>query len=323
MKTITLGLQLFRDSPTFGRDRANLWSGFTIGTTALLLNTAVIAMVCMLLNFPDEREFRAITEQLGFGQVLALILLGGATALATLLIPLRLLTVFWGPRVGGYFDQIVLSGITPFRFVIGKATSQNLFLGLSLFLLLPYMVLSLSFGGVKLVFFVACLFLVWMYCMTLALVTLWLTLYFNELIAAILAIVGATWLIGLGCVPEIANYLPFTPTPFLVQPVHEVLPHLTTPPNPWRVFVSGVVGMGAIALTSLCALHLGPLYGVIRENSTFGEVVRRGDSRRKRWFRLRYHIQRPSELAFFYENRPGTFRRSEGLIRWGFSFFAW
>ena len=76
----------------------------------------------------------------------------------------------------------------------------------------------------------------------------------------------------------------------------------------------GVIGLSAFAI------QLGPLYGIIQENSTFGEVVRQGDSQRKRWFRLRLHIQRPSELAFFYENRGALFRRHEGLMRWGLGF---
>jgi len=38
MNTIRRFIDLFRDSPTYGRDRANLISGATIGMTALLLN---------------------------------------------------------------------------------------------------------------------------------------------------------------------------------------------------------------------------------------------------------------------------------------------
>src|SRR5262249_34398734 len=158
-----------------------LVSGFSIGTAALLLNGAVMMLVLPLMLDPDDRDFRALNENLGFGQLLALALLGGAAAFAAVLIPLRLLTVFWGPRVGRYFDQVVLSGIAPLRFVIGKATSQNLFLGLIVFLLLPYLVLSLTLGGVNVESFLAGLFLVWLYCMELALVTLWASLYLNEL----------------------------------------------------------------------------------------------------------------------------------------------
>jgi hypothetical protein len=322
MNRVRRFIALFRDSPTYSLDRANLISGFSIGTAGLLLNGAVLMLVLPLMLDPDDRGFRDITENVEFGQLLALILLGGATAFATLLIPLRLVSVFWGPRMGGYFDQIVLSGISPLRFVIGKATSQNLFLGLILFLLLPYFVLSLTLGGVNLEFFLAGLFLVWLYCMTLALVTLWAALYFNELLAAFLVITGATALSALGCIPLPIQPFVVTPFPALMHPVYSSIPYFDgrIPANFFPVFAACAGCMAAVICMSLSAIYLGPLYGIIRENSTFGEVVRSGDSKRKSRFRLRLHIQRPSEIAFFYENRSQTFRSCEGLIRWGVGF---
>lgn len=317
-------ISFFRDSPTYGRDRATLISGFSIGTAGLLLNGAVLMLVLPLMLDPDDRDFRVLTENLEFGQLLALILLGGATLFATLLIPLRLLTVFWGPRVGRYFDQIVLSGISPLRFVIGKAASQNLFLGLILFLLLPYLVLSLTLGGVQLKFFLAGLFLVWLYCMALALVTLWISLYVNELLAALLVITGAATLGGLGCIPLRIQPFVMTPLPALLHPVYSSIPFLDgeIPADFFPVFIACAGCMAGLIGASLFAIHLGPLFGIVRENSTFGEVVRAGDGKRKRWLRLRLHIQRPSEIAFFYENRSRAFRRNEGLIRWGIGLYG-
>jgi hypothetical protein len=322
MKTLRRLVDLVRDSPTFGRDRANLVSGFTIGTTALLLNGAVLFLVLPLMLNPDDRDFRVITENIEFGQLLALILLGGATAFSTLLIPLRLLSVFWGPRIGRYFDQVVLSGISPLRFVIGKAMSQNLFLGLIFFLLLPYLVLSLTLGGVNPSLFFAGLFLVWLYCMQLALVTLWASLYLNELLAAFLVMSSATILSVLGCIPMPFQPFVLTPFPALMYPVYTSIPFFDgrIPTEFFLIFLSCTACMTTVSGAALFAIYLGPLYGIIRENSTFGEVVRSGDSKRKRWFRLRLHIQRPSEIAFFYENRSDTFRGSEGAIRWGIGF---
>src|SRR5690606_7295640 len=92
-------VNVVRDSPTFGRDRANLISGFSIGTAGLLLNAAVLLLVLPLMLDPDDRAFQVITESVGFGQLLVLILLGGASAFATLLIPLRLANVLWAPRL--------------------------------------------------------------------------------------------------------------------------------------------------------------------------------------------------------------------------------
>jgi hypothetical protein len=322
MTAVNRLLAIFADSPTYGRDRASLFSGFTIGTAGLLLNGAVLLLVLPLMLDPDDHDLRMLTENLEFGQLLALILLGGATIFATLLIPLRLMTVFWGPRAGRYFDQVVLSGVSPLRFVMGKAVSQNLFVGLIVFLLLPYLVLSLTLGGVNVAFFLSGLFLVWLYCMALALVTLWASLHFNELLAALLVIVGAAILSALGCIPMPTQPFVMTPFPALLHPLYSSVPILAGPITRdfLPVFVACAVCLAATIGVSLVAIHLGPLFGIIRENSAFGEVVRQGDSRRKRWFRLRLHIQRPSEIAFFYENRSDAFRRHEGLIRWGFAF---
>lgn len=312
-------LGLFQDSPVYSRDRANLITGFTVGTTGLLLNGAVLTLVLPVLINPDGHSIRAFAENVEFGQLLAVILLGGAAMFATVLIPLRLVTVFWESRIGRYFDQIILSGISPLRFLIGKVTSQNLFLALISFLLLPYLVLSLTLGGVDLSFFIAGLFLVWLYCMALASVTLWVSLYFNELLSAIAVILAAGIVAMLGCMPMRIQPFVLTPFPMLISPVfgagnrfdgivhHDYFP----------VFISSVAAMTAMIVAALFAIYLGPLYGIIRENSTFGEVVRAGDSKRKRWLRFRLHIQRSSEIAFFYKNRSRTFLGFEGLLRWG------
>lgn len=319
MSRVRQFLGLFQDSPTYGRDRANLISGFTIGTTALMLNAAVLFLVLPLMLAPDDRDFRDITENVEFGQILGLILLGGATVLATALIPLRLVTVFWGPRIGRYFDQIVLSGISPLRFVIGKATSQNLFLGLIAFLLLPYLVLSLTLGGIDFGTFLASLFLVWLYCMTLAMVTLWASLYLNELLSAMLVSGTAVVLSVLGCIPMSPQPFVLTPFPVLLHSIYSAMPYFRDelPTGFLPLFVASTVAMTSVLVVSLIGITIGPLFGIIRENSTFGEVVREGDNKRKRWFRLRLHIQRPSEIAFFYENRGDVRLRYEGLLRWG------
>ena len=315
-------LGLFRNSPTYGRDQASLISGWNIGLAGLVLNGTILMTLLPLMLDPNDPDWQMITESMEFGQILGLILLGGATAFATLLIPMRLTSVFMGPRIGRYFDQIVMSGITPLRFLIGKVTSQNLFLGLVLFLLLPWFVLVLALGGLEWTTFIANLFLVWLYCIMLAVVMLWLSLYFNEVLAMLLVVGGGIFLCALGCAP--IPYQPFVVTPFpaLLQGVYSASgmiedEYFRSFPS---VFVSCAIGMMTVTGMALVAISVGPLYGIIRDNSTFGEVVRAGDSKRKRRFRFRLHIQRPSELAFFYENRDDKLRRFEGLLRWGTGF---
>lgn len=318
MNAVRRFVGLFRNSPTFGRDRANLISGFTIGTTALVLNVAILCMVLPLMLDPNDRDFRMLTQNIEFGQLLGLILMGGATAFATLLIPMRLGTVFIGPRIGRYFDQIVLSGISPMRFLIGKVTSQNLFLAIALFLLLPWLVLVLALGGLEGPVFLGNLILVWLYCMMLAMVMLWLSLHMNEILAMGVLMCVAAICCGLGCAPFPVQPFVITPFPALMHSVYKAveLTNFDDSQGYFGVFVSCVAGMSVVTAMAFAGIYLGPLYGIIRDNSTFGEVVKAGDSKRKRWLRFRLHIQRPSEIAFFYENRGDTFRRHEGLVRW-------
>lgn len=310
---------LFQNSPTFDRDRANLISGFTIGTTALVLNTAILIMVLPLMMDPNDRDFRTLTQNIEFGQLLGLILMGGAMVFATMLIPMRLGTVFMGPRIGRYFDQIVLSGITPLRFLIGKVTSQNLFLALALFLLLPWFVLVLALGGLEGPVFVGNLILVWLYCMMLAMVMLWLSLHMNEILAMLMLMFVFAIFCGLGCAPFPVQPFVVTPFPALMHSVYTAVgaSDIDSTQTYFSAFSSCAMGMSVITCMAFAGIYLGPLYGIVRDNSTFGEVVKPGDSRRKRRFRFRLHIQRPSEIAFFYENRGNTFRRHEGLVRWG------
>lgn len=318
MTAVRLFLSTIFDSPTYVRDRANLITGFTVGVAGLLLNGAILIFVFPFLLNSDNVGVQSMTDYIEFGQLVGFVMLVGVTMFATVLIPLRLVTVFWEPRTNRYFDQIVLSGISPFRYLIGKATSQNLFLALLLFLLIPYLALSLALGGVNLSFFVTCLFLVWLYCMELAVMTLWLSLYLNEFLAAIIVIIVAIILCSCGCAPM--NFQPFVMTPFpaFFNPIYQSSPERfgIVTQDFWVVFGSCLACMTAIIAIACFGIGLGPLYGIIRENSMFGEVVRAGDTKRKRMMRLRYHIQRPSEIAFFYANRSRSFVRNEGFFRW-------
>jgi hypothetical protein len=158
--------------------------------------------------------------------------------------------------------------------------------------------------------------------MALALVTLWLSLFINELGSAVLVIGGASFLCVISATPIPFQPFCLTPFPVLLQPVYSSSPEFAAGPGMafpefQTLFLGCCAGISTVIAFATMGIYLGPLYGIIRDNSTFGEVVRPGDSKRKRWFRLRYHIQRPSEIAFFYENRSDTSRAMDGILRWG------
>lgn len=311
--------EFIRSSPTWIRDRSGLLSGYLVGLTALILNAGMLGIIALLIDSPSS--FRRLLQTLDFGSLLGLLLCGGAIAAVTLLVPLRQTGLFLAPRIGRYFDQIVLSGISPMRYMAGTIVGQNLFFALILFLMLPWFTLALSIGGMHFSTFLGNLFLIWLYSMLLAVTTAALSLYITEPLAFAAVSVGSL-------LASLISLLPVPLQPGLVTPVPALLasvPQLMMAAAPMfgsqlgyaEVFVLTTVVMSAVIFAGLLQLHFGPLFGLIRDNSAFGEVVHEGDNRLKRRFRFRLHIQRPSELAFFYQNRSRLLSRWEGLIRWG------
>lgn len=306
-------------SPTWLRDRATLFSGAMVGLTALLLNGVLLWALVMIME--ASRNFETLLQQFSFGELMGPVLLTAVVVVLTLIVPLRFCGLFMGPRLFRYFDQIVLSGISPLQFLIGRVASQNLFLLLVLFLLLPWLVLVMTLGGLDWPVFLGNLLLVWLYCNMLAMLMAWLCLYMPEWIALGVLGLSAVVCCGFGMAPLSGQPAVLTPLPALLHPLFVGYSAMLSGEFAVRsypsVFFSCAGTMSLVFLGALLGVHLGPLWGLIRENSTFGEVVYAGDNRLKRRLRYRYHIQRPSELAFFYQNRSEWLRSAEGLIRWG------
>ncbi|MEP3482466.1 MAG: hypothetical protein ABJZ55_24710 [Fuerstiella sp.] len=323
MSIISRFSTVLHDNPASVNQGATRFSGPMVATAGILLNLFILSLIFPFLLEPDDRDFRAMTESLGFGGLFSLILLGATLVIATVMIPFRLATVFLGPRIGRYFDQIVLSGISPFRLLIGNVTAQINLIGLLLFLLLPHVVLAISFGGFQVTIFLGCLILIVSYCMMLSLCTLWFSLYVNEIVAG-LAVVGAVIICGIfGGIPAAPQPMLMTPVPAFLQPVYASIPMLANDrpfDSFWSVFAGCLACMTVISCVAALCIHLGPLYGIVKSNSTFGEVVKPGDASKRKRFRFRLHIQRPSEIAFLYQNRSSFLTRYEGFIRWGLGF---
>lgn len=298
-----------------GLGRTTVFTSGTVGLTAGLINAAVLLLLVPLSEL--VADFGQLAGSIGLGQYLATAVLGGATMLATLVLPLRLTTVFWGPRAGRYFDQVVLSGVSPWQMLIGKAFSQNAFLALIVLLTLPYLIFIFTLGDVPYRYLLVSLILIFVYCIELAIATLCLSLYVNELLAAGMVVVTAGILLCCGFHPETGYLFVLTPVPILWQSMGKELGNLNAWPEFWPLAAASITAMTLAVGLGLIVIAIGPLYGIIRENSAFGEIVRPGDRQRKRWARIRPHIQRSSELAFLYENRGTWFRASEAFWRWG------
>lgn len=311
-------VRALRETPGYLRDRGFLLSSTPIGITGILLNAALLGLLMALLSMPEELEyFFGKTKQLG--EMLGLQLLVGVFGLVSILTPLRLTDVFLGPRLAGYFDQVVLSGITPLRFVAGRLLSQGLLLSLIFVLLVPWIVMIVVLGGTTWLQFVACLMLIWVYSFMLAAVTLLLSMYLNELLTFVVVIAGVVFMGFLGLAPIPLQPAVLTPLPAVfhssISAILEIDGGQTR--SFFSVWMSSLVCMISVTVYAIAGIWFGPLAAVHRETSTFGEVVCRGDATQKRWFRLRFHIRRCGEMAFFYMNRAPSKAPLEVLFRWG------
>ena len=318
MRVLPSPLEFIRSSPTWIRDRSGLLSGQMIGFTALILNAGMLALIAVLFDSPTS--FRRLLQTLDFGSLLGLLLCGGAMAAVTLLVPLRQTGLFLAPRIGRYFDQIVLSGISPLRYMAGTIAAQNLFFALMLFLMLPWIVLVVAIGGMHFETFLGNLLVIWLFSVLLAVSTAAISLYVTEPLALAVVVITALVLSLISFLPISIQPGLLTPVPLLLASVPQLMilgPMTAGMAGYGAIFVMSVLIMSACIFVGLIQLHFGPLYGLIRDNSAFGEVVHSGDTRQRRRFSFRLHIQRPSEIAFFYQNRSLLLTRWEGLIRWG------
>jgi|GEM_PF-438144 len=310
--------QMLKSSPGYLRDRRFLLSAGALGLAAIILNGALLAMLLGLLGMPSEVEyFLGGARQLG--EIFSLLILTGIFLVISVVTPLRLTDIFLGPRLAGYFDQVVLSGISPLRFVAGRLWSQNLVYLVVISLLIPWIVMTVFLGGTAWPIFLVNLLLLYVYSLMLAAVTLWLSLYFNELLTLLVVISGVGVLSLLAIAPIPYQVFVVTPVPAIVyQTATESLAMEAESLRSFAsVYWSCLGGMGLVTVGAIAGIWLGPLTVVHRETSTFGEVVYPGDSTKKRWLRIRLHARRLGELTFFYQNRCAVRAPWELLFRWG------
>jgi hypothetical protein len=310
------------DTPTLHSDLSALISPVRLGIWTSVLNalTCFAAFICV--NVYSQQQVAQEMAALELGQLLSIVLLGCIGGFYTIFVPVRTCGLFMGPRTGKYFDQIVLSGISPFRYMIGKVVAQNVFFALIIVFLLPYFILVLFLGGIDVGFIVTSIVLLMIYVNLLALATLWLSVYITEAAAAltVIAITGPLYLYGFN-VADQYNPMVMTPAVTFVAPIYEIVHQADNLARPYLLFAAVFIGFGVLfAALSLLHLIIGPLPGIVRANSTFGEIVFKGDAKRKSALRKRLALQRAAQILFFYENRPVWTERVDVRIRWGTAF---
>ncbi len=319
------------DSPSLLTERATLFSAWRLGLWYLVLNV-LIGMV-LLVAIPlalSSAGIDRITATIGLGQYVACLVFCTIAFCLTILVPIRAAGIFAGPRWGRYFDQVVLSGISPSRYLAGKVIGMNQFFAVLMFGTLPYWILCLALGGTTPLFVVGGILGLWLYANVLTMLTLAAGLYCWEVVGAMGVIFIFLNLFWIGLTPAPVAISLFAPTRVFCAPLYTALDqtelaHLIIP---W--FNSAVpIPAAALFLAGSCAivfclsllLLIGPLYCLGQVNSTFGAVVMKGDTRRRSWFPRHLGLQRRAEICFFYENRSDRLARWEIPIRWGAMLF--
>ncbi|MDP6118728.1 MAG: hypothetical protein QGG53_43250 [Planctomycetota bacterium] len=330
MKALARKLEILWDSPNLLKDIGSLLSAWRIGAWFCLINMVLgplMATMIVMGSIENEEPFVQISQQLGLGQYLAVNLMLGLCGVLTLLIPLRASGLIEGPRWAKYFDQIVLSGISPERYLAGRIASQNIFFVLILLASMPYAVFGLSLGGTKFSYIVGCLFALWVYANLLSVATVAAGAIVHETGAVFLTVTLAGVMFGLGLIPVAVFGL--SPTHYIIEPFHQALASAGKLSTGYQ-FVINYRGAtyqlsslllfafngGLLGLVCFLFCLLGPVNCLVKENSTFGEVVMPGDTKRKRLFRMRFILRRRSEVAFFYENRNPLLTRWEVPLRY-------
>lgn len=310
------------DNPSAELDARGILSspkvGLWLGLEVLLI---IIASWFALFVFPEDSGLRRVMVDVGTGPFLTVFVLGAVTLFLTLVVPIRALGLFDGPRWRGYLDQLVTTGITPMRYFAGKwATSQLFFLAL-LAATLPFVTLYGLLGGVSLGRTVLAYVLLWAYCNLLLFVAVGFGVVAHEGMA-----LAVTWL--LFSVALIADLTPLpscaaclTPLRFLIQPLVSAIAGSASPTASWLYFDAHILGLDipwpvwaltvwstiAVAVTLTCLV--GPLHTFAPGLNNFGAVVLPGDGRRAFFRRMRPFVTRRVELAFLFENRGPALSR--------------
>lgn len=288
-----------------------------LGGTAL--GVSVVALAWGLAS--GESEAASFLVAVGPGRALIGSALLALTALLTLVAPLRALGQLDAVRWRGYLDQLVTTGIPPWRYFAGQWAANQPLILLILAASAPLVLLFGLLGGADWGRTLASYGLLYAYANLLLLVSYALGVLVHEGIALAVtcALFLAALLVDLAPVPS--TLAAWTPARYIVAPFAPALagadaarleqlygaaaPFGVTVPWPaWALALWLLVGLAA-AIT--CAL--GPLHAFVPGLNNFGAVVLPGDGKRGALRRFRPFLTRRVELAFLFENRGPSLTR--------------
>ncbi len=322
-------------SPSWERDAAAITSPWRMGLWFLVLNGLIVfGLIMVHAMFSDLSiydELTPVIARMGLGRLFCGALFLSLSFFLSIFVPIRVFGVIFSPRLGRYFDQIVLSGITPWRFIGGKIVGQQAFYLIVLAVCLPYLVFCISFGGISFTEVALYTAMIFVYVHVLVIISLAASMMMSEILALPLVIIVFTLSAVIGLMPLSPHPLNLTPTASIMAVLYEAVAAAQGEETTMTgLFVGGFPGLTlfqshlllfaliSFALLALggLAVTLGPINSLARGLNTFGEAVLPGDRKRAGWLKRRFNLRRQSELSFLYENNAPAWRAADFRRRW-------
>ncbi len=310
----------FLENPLIGRELSTSLTSYRIGMISLIVAAAYLVadLICYFF-FSEVSNYQTLPFEAGaFLHLAHTIVAYGSVGI---FVPIRLMGHIESARTGKAFDQVVVTGVSPLRLVLGNWGLTLAYAGVVLMIGLPFQVLALSFGGVGWTEIFSTYVILWIYTNVIIAVTLgvsvlvrdWQAIPAGIAFAAIVGIVSMVpvipaelgdvgplrmfWRYGM---PEAfidASGMPTGVSSLLFgEPrlLHATVPHWLYAPLLWAV----------IAAPFVVLVVFGPHHRFTPGLNVFGTVVLPGDVALRFARRLRANLVRRVEMAFFYENRP-------------------
>jgi hypothetical protein len=308
------------ESPVAEADARDAFAAWRVGVSMMLL-IALVAIAAFWVGgayFTGVRPLPELAARHGLGALLMASLQIAVTAFFTLVIPARAGGLLEGPRWRSYFDQIVASGIAPWRYFAGRFFAAQTLVGITLAAILPVVAIFWLVDSPPLGRVLESWVLVVAYAELLLSVALGFGVLMHEAAAVPLTSL-------LGVLVNLVAWLPLPSALVAVAPVRAIVAPFATgfndidaalfasvygPPQPLGIaipYFPYALGVTAtLALLALLPCAFGPAYAFVPGFNNFGAVVLPGDRGRAAFRRLRPVLQRRAELAFFFENRGPT-----------------
>ncbi|MEK7484554.1 MAG: hypothetical protein AABZ60_09530 [Planctomycetota bacterium] len=315
-------------SPTAFRGWKALLTGLKIGT--LMSGTHALVLLCfgfIVLLCHEERSFRELFSEGTFGHLLVLSAMGGLFISISFAAIGHMAGMFDGVRFRGYFDQIVVTGISPLRYLSGQflsGTATFLLMSLSM---IPYFVFgeTLGFGGW--LWFSYGIFLIFFWGIVLMFLVSALTVFFHEVLSAFLTIAFAFGFGFLSLTPVPGLWGGITPIRYLVQPVISNLAGTGNTRDAgifetfykyaflgyWKIPIFLYTPLVYIFIIGICyrILYVGPRHLLLPGSNNLGVVSFPGDFKKRGFWRLRWNLKRQIDRFFFFENSATQFSPEE------------